>query len=668
MSKLSYSDYLEKVLAATGGNVYWLNEHCVYQGCNDNVAKTLGLHSSKDIIGLTDDDLLRFGNWNAEQAKAFSADDLEVIQTKQAKKNVEEPVIFDEHGDPVYFLTTRIPIFDDDNNVIGVVGTSTDITALKKAEHALLIAKQQAEAASRAKTEFLASMSHDVKTPLSGVIAIAELLTSRIQNADDKKMLEDIGRCGKKLMSFFENCIELSKMDMSELQIIDQVFSINKIVDAIHELFTPSATAKKLSFTTHQDPAIPALLVGNQINIYRVILNLIGNAIKFTSQGEIDLSVKLHERLDNENIIVKIIVKDTGMGIPKDKQQIIFEKLQRLTPSYYNKQEGHGIGLYIVDQYVKAMNGTIEVDSDIGQGSTFTISIPLKIAKEDESKIVIPPKLTAKEVPAVEIAEPFVPWKASINAPEQNAPHILLVEDNPLIQTVTKEMIRSAGAKVDVASDGKEALELFTPEKYAIIYMDIGLPDMDGYQISQHFRAIEAEKHAPQTPIIALTAHAGIDIKELCISAGMQGVLSKPLSFIQAKQILEYYIDKKSVAVEGLQILETSLKIIDFAESAKLVGSEARVNEMLIMLMQLLDSTFLPELSTAYKNKNDEELRKALHKFLGSLCYVSAPALKAATLEFQKTVKENLPTRIQAYNKFLLEVEKFKKLCLTLKN
>ena len=504
------------------------------------------------------------------------------------------------------------------------------------------------------------------------MIAIAELLAQRLQGSD-KKLIEDVQNCGKTLMSFFENCIELSKMDMAQLREINQPFSMAKIVEAIHSLFVPSATAKKLFFSVSQDPQLPAVLVGNQINIYRVILNLVGNAIKFTPSGSVNLSVVLDQKIDDENIIVKIIVQDTGIGIPKDKQSVIFEKLQRLTPSYYNRQEGHGIGLYIVDQYVQAMQGSIEVNSTEGVGSKFIVTIPLKIAAADEVSIVIPPKLSAQEVPAARVPEP-IPRSFS-NAETQmqkaNAPWVLLVEDNPLIQAVTKQMLQTTQVNVDVASSGQEALALFEPKKYSLVYMDIGLPDMDGYEVSQRLRAIEAETKSPKTPILALTAHATVDIKTFCIGAGMQGVLNKPLSCKQAQQIFDRYImNNTAVAVEGLTFLEASqpiteyvpsqLPVIDFSGCVAIVETAARAREMLSMVTELLDSTFIPEIQAAYEQSDDLELRKALHKFLGSLCYISTPALKQATLDFQMVVKEKLATRERAFQTFMHEVKQFK--------
>ena len=544
---------LSEVLSLVPGCIFWKDTQLVFQGCNLQFAQQFGCKNEQEIIGRTDADF----PWSQTGAKEkYCDDDLHIIKTGESFLNLEEEQVQID-GSIKTMLVSKVPLKNDSGEITGVLGSFVDITYLKNLEKSFKDAKEVAEAASRAKAEFLASMSHDVKTPLSGIIALSELL-SKQPNAGIKQKGEDIYQCGKQLISFFDNCIELSKMDMAQLQDVSQSFSMAKIIESIHALFVPSATAKRLTFTVHHDEKLPAVLIGNQVNIYRVILNLVGNAIKFTSMGSVNVSVFLDRCVDDKNIFAKIIVQDTGMGIPKDKQQLIFEKLQRLAPSYYNKQEGHGIGLYIVDQYVQAMQGSIEVDSTVGVGSKFTVTIPLKVASPDETNVVVLPKISSQEVPTAQVTESVMRTMTPLQnqALKENAPHVLLVEDNLLIQLAMKEILQSTGAYVDVAGDGQEALSLFEPNKYALIYMDIGLSDMSGYETSKCIRAIEeADTAVTRVPIIALTAHTDVDVNLSCADAGMQGVMSKPLSCEQAEQVLERYVLKSPIIVKGLQVL-----------------------------------------------------------------------------------------------------------------
>ncbi|MCD8524862.1 MAG: ATP-binding protein [Gammaproteobacteria bacterium] len=278
---------------------------------------------------------------------------------------------------------------------------------------------------------------------------------------------------------------------MATLQEISQPFSLKKIANAIYVLFTPSATEKHLLLSVNVDKKLPSVLFGNQISIYRVILNLVGNAIKFTQQGSVNLTVKMQEQIDKDHVLVNILVRDTGIGIPEEKHQIIFDKLERLAPSYSEGQKGHGIGLYIVDQYVKAMNGRIKVESTLEKGSCFTVTLPLKVLKKNQDEIIHFPERIKKprsRKRAATFSQGIV--SASVVL-EENAPIILLVEDHPMIQEMTHTILKSVGAHVDIASTGQEALELFSTKKYTVIYMDIGLPDMGGYDVARCLRAIE---------------------------------------------------------------------------------------------------------------------------------------------------------------------------------
>lgn len=382
MSDAEYIKYLEKVLAATGGNVYWLDKNCVYQGCNDNVAHMLGLKSGKDIAGLTDRDLHHFGRWGIEQAQSFLADDLEVIRTGKPKSSVEEPIIFDKNGQPVFFYTTRTPIFDDNGEIIGIVGTSTDITSLKKAQKDLMLAKQQAEAANRAKTEFLANMSHDMLSPLAGILLAAESINQNTELPEEvSRMSSMISAAGNQIKRLFTSCLDLSKLEMEEWASVKSVFPIHQIVQNIYDLYLPKAVGSGLSLSVFCDPNLPEAVEGHQDSLFRALLNLTGNALKFTQNGGVTIRAMRGEQIDKERTTIVLEVEDTGMGIPKDKFKIIFEKLQRLNPSYSSNIEGSGIGLYIVDQFIRRMGGNIHVESEVGKGSKFTVSIPMLIAR-----------------------------------------------------------------------------------------------------------------------------------------------------------------------------------------------------------------------------------------------------------------------------------------------
>ena len=268
------------------------------------------------------------------------------------------------------------------------------------------------------------------------------------------------------------------------------------------------------------------------------------------------LRAVLRPQQDAQQVNVELQVQDTGIGIPEDKHQVIFEKLRRLTPAYEGKTQGSGIGLYIVDQYVKRMGGTINVNSCIGEGSTFIVSIPFKIVSAN----MLPQpaaSLEISDIPAhIKIAQPLTETVASPeNTSEQPLPRILLVEDMELIQFITKSLLSDAGFSVDIASTGKEALEKFSSKKYDFIYMDIGLPDIDGYTVTQEMRNKEVATGAEKTPIVALTGHGVIDVQAFCGEVGMQGVFSKPLTREQAEKVWQRYGKHELVDVPGLTIL-----------------------------------------------------------------------------------------------------------------
>lgn len=364
-------DFVVDLVKQLPSFVFWKDKNSVYLGCNDLFAQSAGLSTPDEIIGKTDYDL----PWEKYQSDLYRADDQQVITTKIPKLNIEEPQTLPD-GKQIILLTSKVPLLNKTGEVIGVLGIYTDITDRKNMEISIREAKEKAETISQAKTDFLANMSHDVKTPLSNMIGLTEALALEL-TGESLKLANYILKAGQQTMLFFDNCIELSKLDHFEISTSIEIFDLKKEIDRITILLDPAKKLKNLAFNIEYDDNIPKHLLGARSAIYRILLNLLGNAFKFTEHGSITLRAKLTEESTPEKATVEIQVEDTGIGIPQNKHKIIFDRLTRLTPSYEGRYEGNGIGLYLVDKLVKALGGNIQVQSKEGKGSCFTVVLSL---------------------------------------------------------------------------------------------------------------------------------------------------------------------------------------------------------------------------------------------------------------------------------------------------
>ena len=529
-TKIDNELVLSEVINLVPSYVFWKNKQLVFLGCNLQFAQQFGCNNVDEIIGKTDDDF----PWAENEFKEkYNRDDLYVIQTGESLLNIEEEQI-QLDGSIRTLLVSKVPLKNHSGAIVGILGTYVDISYLKNIERSLRASKELAESANSAKTEFLANMSHDVKTPMSGIMGVADLMIHNPSWRTSEKA-EMIHSAGEQVLNFFNHCLELSKLEMAEWESKEELFSLQSLLDEIYALFMPQAQTKGLNFTIDFDEDLPKSVLGYRASLYRVILNLVGNALKFTEKGEIHLRAFLADKISEKSILVGIGVKDTGIGIAEDKQTIIFEKLRRLTPSYEGKIEGSGIGLYIVDQYVKRMGGTINIDSAPGQGSTFTVVLPMTISSQISTN-----SNTSSQYREIHV---------------EKTSRILLIEDNPVVQLVTKNLLNDIGFEVDVAGTGAEAITAFSPGKYGLIYMDIGLPDIDGYAVTKAIREKEKLFHAAMTPIVALTGHAALDVQSFCGEVGMQGVISKPIQRHQIEGIWQRYGQGESLSVDGLTVL-----------------------------------------------------------------------------------------------------------------
>lgn len=511
----SDNELLRSIIALIPGNVYWKDKRGYYLGCNNNVAHILGYNSPKDLVGKRNEEL--FDPILAAQTDEI---DSEIQDTARAAYREEQGLNINKQ--PATYLTKKSPLFDDTGEVIGILGVSLDITERKKMEEDLKLAKEKAESISNAKSEFIANLSHDIKTPLAGMIGMAELLTYHLKEQKNLEFAQILLMSGRQLLNFFDNCLEAFKLE-SDITLITESFNLCTFLHEIVDLFQASIKSKELDFELRISPDAPDHLKGCRAGFYRILLNLIGNAIKFTHRGKIFINVSF-DTVDISNVNLYISIEDTGIGIASDKFDIIFDRFTRLIPSYKGTYEGSGIGLYIVKRYITAMNGSIQVSSKENKGSRFDITLPFAVdlhpAKPKFEKDM------AQDIPAKQIPSTI---------------RVLLVEDNYAAQMMQKTLLSSMQCHVELVDNGEKALEIFEPGKFDLIFLDIGLPGMQGDAVARLIRKLELHSDY-HTPIIALTAHTTSDVTQQYLTSGINAVYSKPLTKENAAEILLHHL------------------------------------------------------------------------------------------------------------------------------
>lgn len=518
--------YYENIIYCMPGNVYWFDKNLKGLGCNQNVLTMFNLPSINEFRGLTFEKMGQIANWSHEATLSFKADSLEVIRTGQAKLNIEEPPIPDAKGNLTYFLTHRVPLFDDYHEVIGLVGISIDITQRKWLEKNLLEAKHKAEAANSAKTSFIANMSHDIRTPLNGVIGMSQLLEKRVNTPEDKQYAHWIFESGNQLLLLLNNILEVVTLDnVKEQMLCKESFSLKAMIDEILQLERPSILMKNLTLHLELDSYLPQFLISDRIKLHRILLNLIGNAIKFTNQGTISLYVK-QVKQSSTHTTLHFNISDTGIGIPKHMQSSIFERFFRLHPANKGLYNDYGLGLHIAQSYVNLLGGTIHLVSDENKGSSFTFQLDFE-------------KDLTQPLPQAYPPLPPIPKIKSPKTSLTNDLRLLLVEDNPIALKLLEHLMQKMGYKYIKATSAEEAINYFQHEPFHLVITDIGLPGLSGIELTKYIRQ---HINTPSPVIIGLTAHASQETIETCLNTGMNTILTKMVDFEELEQTLQTFV------------------------------------------------------------------------------------------------------------------------------
>jgi signal transduction histidine kinase/CheY-like chemotaxis protein/HPt (histidine-containing phosphotransfer) domain-containing protein len=487
------------------------------------------------------------------------------------------------------------------------------------------VAEKKASVAAQTKENFLANMSHEIRTPLSGILGFTNLLQKRPLDETSKEFVSSIQRSGENLMAIINDILDLSKIEAGMMRITKGIFSINGLVNSVETFFVERAKEKGLTISSTIDPSIPDTLNGDATRLTQILVNLIGNAIKFTHQGRITIEIYNKHQTENE-VVVGFKVSDTGIGIDKEKLSEVFERFNQGEDSITRNYGGTGLGLSIVKSLIQLQNGDIEVTSEQGKGTIFHFFIPYTIAKE--------------QIHAIPTHDTQY-FKDRSNTPLK----VLVVDDNAINQSLLKHLLSQWNIDFDTANNGLEAVEYLKNHDCDLVLMDIQMPQMDGYTATQKIR----EELNLNLPIIAMTAHALAGEREKCLSRGMNEYISKPVNedelfkLISGFGLKEGKNDKKAKTPESI----TAYQYIDL-NYMKSVSSGDQDFERTVT-KQFLEKVpaHLQEMESAYENTDFKIVKLRAHDLKSSVAIMGLlPLLEEKLNTLELTNAEN-PTSKQ---------------------
>ena len=623
--------------------VFWKDKNSVYSGCNKNYAQLLGLDSPEDIVGKTDKDL----NWqpSGHTTETFRQGDQDALANKPIIN--QEEILALPNGKKLVTLVSKLPIMDE-GKPVGIVGYFTDITELKKLEEELREARNVAEKANHAKSEFIANMSHDIRTPLVGILGMAKMLENNATDPGQKQSARWLEESGNQLLTMLNEILDLiAADDTRETDLHQSSFNLRQVVENIVQLEKPSTKIKGLDLISSIDEEIPACLISDPTKIHRILLNLLGNAIKFTETGKVEIIVRLLKKTQR-HVHLHFRVTDTGIGISENAKSNVFERFYRATPSYQGTYKGHGIGLHIAQTYVTLLGGTIQIDSKPGAGTSFYFDLSLPHGDRERQTPVFE-KSPASHCDSRVLNTESVIRTVNNKDVSPGAPQVLLIEDDPIARITLENLVSQAGWRFASAEDGESGLYLAKKQSFDLIITDLGLPGISGTEFTKIFREIEQKNGRTPVPIVGLTAHAQDSVKKECLESGMNAVYTKPMRPDILEKIGQIWQGKNNfLTFEGLSAPKSAngwgktgpdlpdtaeelfqlntLAIFDSSSALPITGNDIKLFRNILQSM-LEESTpkDILELEQAHRKNDWERIEKLAHRMRGGLVYCGTP-------------------------------------------
>lgn len=534
--------------------------------------------------------------------------------------------IFHKDGSVRWISTTTVPRRDASGRVTAFDGLIVDITERRRIKDELQRAKEAAETASKAKSEFVANMSHEIRTPMNAILGLTKLALRRELSDEQREFLEGVMDAGSSLMQIINDVLDFSKIEAGRLDLESEAFSLRNLLDKIMKSFSHQAQSKGIALKLHVDENVPKALQGDPGRLRQVIVNLVGNALKFTQAGVVELSVwpqPVQTATGNGGQArLLFMVRDTGMGIPKDKLESIFESFTQADSSTTKLFGGTGLGLAISKKLTAMMHGTIWAESEQGKGAAF--------------------KFTA--VFAAPAGEAMENGLAETTSPAGSGGHrplrILVAEDDRMNQIFAETFLKDAGHSVAIATNGKQVVKLLDAEHYDLILMDISMPEMDGLQATSVIRSSTTGRFDPGIPIIAMTAHALKGDRERFLAAGINGYIAKPVEFDELMRAVEQAMGRhvrtpKAPAARaqncepGLPDLDKGWFTTHFADKPDLQGK-------LVAVFREELPRRLGEIRQALTDGNQESLVESSHALKGASGVIGAAAVRQCALDLEQ--------------------------------
>ena len=571
--------------------------------------------AGEELLGYSRDELRGKNDYDffpRAQADFFTSCDREVLALGAVKDIPEETIQTRGKGGRILH-TRKIPLLDDSGQPHYLLGISEDITPAKEREGEILRLNAalerrtiEADSANQAKSGFLATMSHEIRTPLNGMFGMLELLGLGELNPEQRATLEIVRESGQSLLRIIDDILDFSKIEAGKLEIRPAAASVAKIVASVNDMYAGNASSKGLLLRQAVDPAISPALMIDPLRLRQILNNFVSNAIKFTARGCVDIEAEMIARSGGQEQL-RFSVRDTGMGISAQDQQRLFQPFSQIDGEATHRAAGTGLGLSICRRLAQLMGGDVKMASEVGRGTTLTLTLWLPIAD--------PENLRTEAASALVVAPAFTggwPAAPSVERARAEGTLVLVADDHPVNRMLLVRQLQTLGYAAESVEDGAQALEQWKTGRFALVVSDCNMPRMDGYELARAIRRIEAREGRLRTPIIACTANALPEEAAKCSGAGMDDCLVKPVQLTQLSKKLERHLPLPDTPAR------TRAASRQPPDAAGAVGAGIPVDLALIAANWGGDAATVRDILTAFRAANDKDTASLRQAVAGS--------------------------------------------------